>query len=124
MKSHFASADAPGARLVVAIAPAFTIGLVRPSPLRSTAASELKGKPVAFAPSFWRACSGPTAWQTAANTNAFDTLMMENSYSVSPTAWISPLVPATQMPNRSLGTSANAGYTCELLPSLFDLQRS
>ena len=36
-------AVAPGTRLVVAIAPAFTIGLVRPSGLRSMAASELNG---------------------------------------------------------------------------------
>ena len=50
--AHFASAVSPGTRLVVAIAPALTIGLVRPSPLRSTAASELKGRPVALAPSF------------------------------------------------------------------------
>src|SRR5579883_2642850 len=109
MKSHFSSAVAPGARLVVAIAPAFTIGFVRPSPLRSTAANELNGRPVAFAPSFSRACSGPTAWQTAAKTNGFDTLIIENSYSASPAAWISPLVPATQTPNKSLGTAANAG---------------
>ena len=59
MNFHFASAVAPGTRLVVAIAPAFTIGFVRPSGLRSTPASELNGRPVAFAPSFWRACSAP-----------------------------------------------------------------
>ena len=34
---------APGTRLVVAIAPAFTIGFVRPSGLRSIPASELNG---------------------------------------------------------------------------------
>lgn len=55
---------APGARLAVAIAPALTIGLVRPSGPRSTAASELKASPVAFAPSWSLASSGPRAWQT------------------------------------------------------------
>jgi hypothetical protein len=68
---------------VVAIAPAFTIGLVRPPPC-STAASELNGNPVAFAPSLVRASSGPIVSQTSANTNGFDTLMIENLYSVSP----------------------------------------
>ena len=33
MNSHFASVDEPGTRLVVAIAPAFTIGFVRPDVL-------------------------------------------------------------------------------------------
>ena len=70
---------APGTRLVVAIAPALTIGLVRPSALRSMAASELNGSPVALAPSFARASSAPSSWHTSANTNGFDTLMMENS---------------------------------------------
>ena len=45
MNFHLASAVAPGTRLVVAIAPALTIGFVRPSALRSIAASELNGKP-------------------------------------------------------------------------------
>src|SRR5262245_43346481 len=38
---HLASSDWPGARLVVAIAPELTMGLVRPSPLCSMAAREL-----------------------------------------------------------------------------------
>ena len=62
----------------MAIAPAFTIGLVRPSGPRSTAASELKASPVAFAPNRSLASSGPRAWQTRANTNGLATLMMAN----------------------------------------------
>ena len=62
----------------MAIAPAFTIGLVLPSWLRSTAASELNGSPVAFTPSCCLAASGPSAWQTRAKTNGLATLMMVN----------------------------------------------
>ncbi len=79
-------ASQPGIRLVVAIAPEFTIGFVRPSPLRSTASSELNGRPVLFTPSFSRAASGPSASHTSANTNGLETLMIENSVSASPTA--------------------------------------
>ena len=50
MNVHLSSRVEPGARLVVAIAPEFTIGFVRPSSLRSTAARELNGKPVALTP--------------------------------------------------------------------------
>ena len=50
------------------------------------AASELNGRPVAFAPSLARASSGPIVSHTSANTNGFDTLMIENSCSVSPAA--------------------------------------
>ena len=42
-------------------------------------ASELNGSPVAFAPSFARASSGPIVSQISANRNGFDTLMIENS---------------------------------------------
>ena len=45
MKRHFSSASAPGTRLVTAIAPGFTIGLVRPSPLRSTAVDRVERQP-------------------------------------------------------------------------------
>ena len=68
----------------MAIAPAFTIGLVRPGP-RSTAASELKASPVAFTPTRRRS-SGPRAWQTRANTNGLATLMIANPWSASPAA--------------------------------------
>jgi len=94
MKCHRSSALTPGARLVVAMAPALTIGLVRPPP-RSMAASELNGNPVAFAPSLARASSGPITSQTSANTNGFDTLMMENWCSMSPAPKTRPLVPGT-----------------------------
>jgi hypothetical protein len=60
MTCHFASCVAPGTRLVVAIAPALTIGLVAPVVLRSTAASESNGKPVLLTPSFRRASSAPS----------------------------------------------------------------
>jgi hypothetical protein len=63
---------------VAAIAPAFTIGLVRPSGLRSTAASELNGSPVALTPSCCLAVSGPSAWHTRAKTNGLATLMIVN----------------------------------------------
>ncbi len=56
MNLHLASASAPGTRLVVAIAPAFTIGFVRPSSRCSIAASELNGSPVPFTPSFVARC--------------------------------------------------------------------
>jgi len=79
MKFHLWAAVDQGTRLVVAMVPAFTIGFVRPSGLRSTPASELNGNPVAFAPSFARAASGPKSSQISANTNGFDTLMIENS---------------------------------------------
>ena len=85
MNRHWSSAVAPGARLVAAIAPAFTIGFVLPSPLASTAANELNGSPVLFTPSRPRTSSGPSASQTSAKTNGLETLMIENSTSASPT---------------------------------------
>ena len=78
MNRHCSSTVEPGARLVAAIAPGLTIGLVRPSPLRSIASSELNGRPVALTPTRRRAASGPRTSQTSANTNGFDTLMIEN----------------------------------------------
>ena len=47
----------PGARLVVAIAPALTIGFIVRSALSSTAITELNGKPVLFTPRRTRAAS-------------------------------------------------------------------
>ena len=70
----------------MAIAPALTIGLVRPSSVRSTADSELNGSPVAFTPTRLRISSGPSCAHTSANTNGFDTLMIVNSWSASPAA--------------------------------------
>ena len=103
------------------MAPAFTIGFVRPSEPCSTAASELNGRPVALAPIFRRISSGPSDWQTSANTNGFATLMIANSASASPAAHSSPLVATTQMPKSSRGTRASAGYTLEISPRSSDL---
>ena len=75
----------------MAIAPALTIGFVRPSALRSTAASELNGRPVALTPTRSRTSSGPSASQTSAKTNGLDTLMIVNSWSASPAAKTRPL---------------------------------
>src|SRR5271167_2991297 len=109
MNAHFSSGVEPGTRLVAAIAPGFTIGFVRPSSLRSTAARALNGRPVALTPSLWRATSAPRTWQISANTNGFDTLMIENGTSQSPLAWTAPFTPTTQRPNRSGGAAARAG---------------
>jgi len=72
------------ARLVVAMAPELTIGFVRPSALRSTAAMELNGRPVPLTPTRSRTASGPSCSQTSAKTNGLDTLMIVNSRSASP----------------------------------------
>jgi hypothetical protein len=87
MKSAGVSSSSvdPGARLVAAIAPELTIGFVRPSSLRSTAASEWNGRPVALTPKRRRAASAPRTSKIKANTN-FDTLMIENGVSQSPLA--------------------------------------
>ena len=85
MKRHRSSLVAPGMRLVVAIAPEFTIGFVRPPSPCSMAVSELNGKPVAFSPILRLTSSGPSAAQMSAKTNGFATLMIVNSTSSSPT---------------------------------------
>ena len=66
------------------MAPALTIGLVRRSALRSTAATELKARPVALTPILSRTACTPSAWQTSAKTKGFETLMIVNSCAVSP----------------------------------------
>jgi hypothetical protein len=66
------------------MAPAFTIGLDRPSGLRSTAATESNASPVAFTPSVCLTCSSPSASLTRAKTNGLATLMIVNSCPVSP----------------------------------------
>ena len=109
---------------MVAIAPEFTMGLVRPSGLSSTPARELKGRPVAFTPTLSRISSGPSSSQTRAKVNGLATLMIVNSSSASPVTYRSPEVPATQIPNRSAGTRARAGYTVETAPSSFDPKSS
>ena len=109
---------------MVAIAPELTIGFVRPSGLRSTASTELNASPVALTPIRSRIAAGPSRSQTRANTNGFETLMIVNSRSASPTAYALPSVLTTQMPNRSSGTRASAGYTFETAPSAFEPKRS
>ena len=98
MKAHLAAAESPGARLVAAIAPAFTIGLERPSPLRSTASTELNGRPVLFTPSFSLATSSPIAWQIKANRKGFEMLWMLKGCSACPAANNWPSLAAMQMP--------------------------
>ena len=61
MKAHFASAVSPGARLVVAIAPALTIGFIVGCGFNSIAITELKGSPVLLTPIRSRAGSAPIA---------------------------------------------------------------
>jgi len=109
MNLHLSSRLAPGTRLVVAIAPEFTIGFVRPSGLRSIPSSELNARPVAFTPIFCRTASTPRASHTRAKTNGLETLMIVKSYSASPIEWTLPLLPTTQTPNRLLGTRSSAG---------------
>jgi hypothetical protein len=102
------SVVAPGTRLVAAMAPGLTIGFVTPC-ARSTAASELNGRPVPLAPSLVRTSAAPKRSQTSAKTNGFETLMMANSWSTSPAPWTRPFTPMTQMPNRSGRARASAG---------------
>ena len=99
----------PGSRLVVAIAPELTIGLVLPSSLRSTAASESNGNPVPFTPILCHTSSGPSRSHARANTNGLATLMIVKSTSQSPAAYMLPLMPMTQMPKSSGATCASAG---------------
>ena len=77
MKRQRAATSAPGTRLVVAMAPEFTMGLVRPSALASMPANELKARPVALAPTAARNASHPMDWQTSAMTKGLETLMIE-----------------------------------------------
>lgn len=83
---HFAARVRPGTRLVVAIAPEFTIGFVRPSAFRSIPSRELNASPVALTPMRCRVSSTPRASHTKAKMNGFETLMIENSCSASPAA--------------------------------------
>ena len=67
------AAVSPGARLVVASAPALTIGFIGLPPLSSIATTELNARPVLFTPTSSSSASGPSASQTRANTNALET---------------------------------------------------
>ena len=84
MKLQRSSNVLPGARLVLAMAPALTMGLVRPSAWRSMPAKELKPRPVAFMPILALTARGPSRSHTRANRNGLETLMMVNSVVVSP----------------------------------------
>ena len=101
---------------MVAIAPGLTIGLVRPSELRSTADSALNGSPVAFTPIRSRTSSGPSAAQARANTNGLATLMIEKGTVLSPAEWVAPVTPVTAMPKRSGSAVRSAGYTSDTSP--------
>jgi hypothetical protein len=78
MNCHLASALPPGARLVVAIAPALTMGFMVRSWLSSIAITELNGRPVLLTLILWRASPAPRAWQTRAKTKGFEMLWIEN----------------------------------------------
>jgi len=64
------------------MAPAFTIGFMVRSCVQLDRHHRLNGSPVAFTPIFFYGLLLPTAWQTSANTNGFDTLWIENSCAV------------------------------------------
>jgi hypothetical protein len=124
MNRHFSSVLAPGAMLVVAIAPGFTIGLVRPSIRSSIAATELNLLPVALRPTNCATVLGLCTLHISANTNGLATLMIENSMSASPAVAVRPWVFATQIPNLSGSTVARDGYTCDNSPSVLSMKRS
>ncbi len=84
--SHRSSAVVPATSAVAAMAPAFTMGLVRPSALRSTAATELNARPVALTPRRERASVAPMRAHTRANTNGLATLMIVKGTRASPTS--------------------------------------
>ena len=108
MNSHFAAAVAPGREARRRDRAALTSGLMVRASWSSIAITELNGSPVALTPSLARASSPPSACRTSANTNGFETLWIENSTSASPTAKISPVVPATAIAKSSEGTAASA----------------
>ena len=83
----------------------------------STAATELKGSPVALTPSLRRASAAPSAEQTRAKTKGLATLMIVNGCSASPALNTVPVTPTTHTPNSSGSAAASAGYTWEGSPS-------
>ena len=103
------SASPVATKLVVAIAPGLTIGLVRPPGPLSMAVTELKGKPVPLTPISSRILSPPCAVQARAKTNGFETLMMVNGTPASPADVSRPSTLATLIPKRSRGIRASAG---------------
>lgn len=101
----------------MAIAPALTMGFVRPEGARSTAEAELNGSPVGLTPTRRRTASTPSASQTSANTNGLETLIKVNAASASPTACTAPSTVATASPNRAGSACASTGYTSDSRPS-------
>ena len=106
------------------MAPAFTIGLVRPSGPSVTGSTALNAIPVALTPISRLASSGPTASQTRAKVNGLATLIRANGTSASPAARTPPLVETTQIPNREGSTVASAGYTWAFTPSVTGASRA
>jgi hypothetical protein len=98
MCSNCSSGEAPGTRLVVARAPALTIGFMVRSSLSSMPMTESKGNPVLLTPSLRRASAGPSVLQTRAKTKSLEMLWMVNSCSASPTMKSRPWTPATATP--------------------------
>ena len=109
MKAHCSSAVAPGTRLVVAMAPALTMGFMVRSSLSSMAITELKARPVALTPSFSRAASWPMASHTRAKTKGLEMLCSENRCWASPTDRLAPRTPTIEMPKSDGSASASAG---------------
>ena len=96
-------------RLVVAMAPALTMGFMVRSSLSSMAMTELKGSPVALTPRSSAARRSPAVAQTRANTKGFETLWIEKGTMASPTESTTPLVPVTLAPKASFEARARAG---------------
>ena len=108
IRCHRSSAVPPGMRLVVAIAPGFTIGFVRPPGPRSTAATELNGRPVAFdADPLARPLAAERLAGEREDERLRDAHDRERARRRRPKT--PPSAPATQMPNSSRGTRASAG---------------
>ncbi len=107
--SQRASRSGPGHSAVVAIAPALTIGFVRPAGSRSTAYAELNARPVAFTPTRRRTSATPTASPMSAKTNGFETLITVNGVCASPATARSPVTETTASPKASGSASASAG---------------
>lgn len=109
MKCQRSSSCASGARLAVAMAPAFTIGFMVRSAFSSIAMTELKAGPVALTPMASRARPPPSAWQTSAKTKGLEMDWMESGRSASPAANTAPSTPAMQRPNQPGEAAASAG---------------
>ena len=109
MNRHLASAVAPGTRLVVAIAPAFTIGFVRPSALRSIGRERVERQPGGVhAELLARLLRAERLADQREHERLGHAHDRELVVGVADRVDIAA-VPTTQMPNRSPGTRASAG---------------